>query len=85
MTQVLKSSHKSTTINDLIKKFSQNEEENVDYSENHAPQNGKLGRDEIPKIQDRVQCRTCFKYQRPGETLGTCGRMLQGITEEVKK
>ena len=27
----------------------------------------------------------CFKYQRPGETCRTCGRILDGITEEVKK
>ena len=35
--------------------------------------------------EDRVQCHTCFKYQRPGDTFCICGSVLQGITAEVKK
>ena len=79
-------------INDLIKNCSQNNAESVDYfrvsrrgSETHALQNGNLERLEVFKIEDRVQCQVCFKYQRPGATFCTCGSMLQGISEEVTK
>ena len=55
------------------------------HSENHALQNRNLERYEVLKIEDRVQCLTCFKYQRPGETFCTSGSILQGITAKVKK
>ena len=43
-------------------------------SENHALQKGNLWNDmKFCKIEDRVRCQTCFKYQRPGETFCTCG------------
>ena len=55
-------------------------------SENHAPQKGNLWNDmKFCKIEDRVRCQTCFKYQRPGETFCTCGSFLQGTTEGVTK
>ena len=53
-------------------------------SETHAGQNGNLERHEVSKIEDRVQCQICLRYQRPGETYCGCGRMLLGITDEVK-
>ena len=37
-------------------------------SENHAMQNGNLDRHEVLKIEDRVQCHTGFRYQRPDST-----------------
>ena len=90
MKQVLKSPNQSTMINDLINNYSQENTEMVDYctvpyedSENHAPQNGHSERHEF--FKDRVLCQICFKYQRPGETFCTCGSILRGITEEVKK
>ena len=42
-------------------------------------------RQEVLKVEDRVRCQPCFKYQRQSETLCTCGSSRQGITEEVKK
>ena len=36
-------------------------------------------------MKDRVQCQICFTYQRPGEASCPFGRMVQGITEEVKQ
>ena len=77
---------------DLINNYAQKKTEHVEYypvshdvSEVHAKQNGNLERHEVSKIEDRVQCQRCQRYQRPGETFCGCGRMLQGITEEVKK
>ena len=68
------------------------ESRNIDYcpvsyrdSETHALQNGNLERHEVFKIDDRVQCQICFKYQRPGETFCACGCILECINEEVKK
>ena len=79
-------------IADLIKNYAQKKTQNVEHypvsftdSESHAEQNGNLERHEVSKIEDRVQCRRCLRYQRPGETFCGCGRMLQGITDEVKK
>ena len=51
----------------------------------HAEHNGNMERHEVSKIEDRVQCRRCPRNSRPGETLCGCGRVLQGITEEVRK
>ena len=79
-------------MDDFIKNHSQKNAEKVDYytvpqrdAENHALQNGNLERHEVLKIEDRVQCHTGFRYQRPGETFRTCRSILQGITAEVKK
>ena len=63
MKQVLTSPNKSTMINELINNYSHRD------SETCALQNGNLERREVSKIEDRVQCQICFKYQRPGETL----------------
>ena len=54
-------------------------------SEIHALQNGNLERCEVLKIADRVQYQMCFTYQRPREPCCTCGSLLQGITEGIKK
>ena len=37
------------------------------------------------KMENRVQCSICFKFEGPGETLCIRGSMPQGTTEEVKK
>ena len=77
---------------DLIKNYSQTNTARVDYypvshqdSENHAVLNSNLERHDVLKIEDRVQCHTCFKNQRPGHTCCTCGSFLPGITAEVKR
>ena len=54
-------------------------------SEIHAEQNGNLERHVVSEIEDRVQYRRCFRYHRPAETCCGYGRLLQCITEKVKK
>ena len=54
-------------------------------SETHALENGNVERHVPLTIEDRVQRHICFEYRRPGETICTCGSMLQGIPEEIKK
>ena len=44
-------------------------------SEIHALQNGNLERHEV-WIEDRVQCRRCLRYHRPGETCCGYGRFF---------
>ena len=92
MKQVLKSLDTSTMINDLINNYSQQNAEQVDYYPvPHRDSEIMLYRTvtwndmKLLKIEDRVQCLTCFKCQRPGETFCICGCSLQGITAEVKK
>ena len=51
----------------------------------HAEGNDNLERHEVSKIEDRVQCQKCLRYSRPGESSCGCGRMLQGIMDEVMK
>ena len=65
---VLKSSNKSTMINDLIMNYSQRNAEKVDYdpvshrdSETHAPQNGNLERHEV--VKDRTSCSMSNMFQ----------------------
>ena len=71
MKQVLESPNNSTIINDVIENNSQTNAANVDYnpvshrdSEIHVEQHGNLGRHEVSKIEDRVQCQVCFQYQK---------------------
>ena len=56
-----------------------------EHSEIHVEPNENLERHDVSKIEDRVQCQICLRYQRTGETFCTCGRMAQGLTEEAKK
>ena len=79
-------------IADLIKNHAYQKTGNVEYhpvsldgSEIHAARNGNLERHEVFKIVDRVQCRNWLRHSRPRETYCGCGRMLQGITDEVWK
>ena len=51
----------------------------------HAEQNDKLERHEVSKIEDRVQCQKCSRYRDQAKHFCGCGRMLKGITKEVKK
>ena len=76
----------------LMKNYAQKKTETVEYypmsqhdSEIHAIQNGNLERHEVSEIEDRVQCRRCLRYHRPGETCCGYGRFLQCITEKAKK
>ena len=77
----------------MIKNYAQKKTQNVEYypvsftdSESHAEQNGNLERHEVSKIEERVQCRRCLRYQRPRETFCGCDFcLLQGIIDEVKK
>ena len=77
MKQVLKSPNKSTMITDLINNYPQKMQ--------HTIQKGNLERHEVSKIEDRVQCQKCFKYQRPGETFVLVNACYKAFTEEVKK
>ena len=68
--QVLNSPNKSPMIAHLIKNFSRENTENIEDSlashqdsEIHAEQNGNLERHEVSKIEDRVQCPKCLRYQ----------------------
>ena len=88
MKEVLKSASKSTMINELFTdecRTSRLLPWSHRHSESHALQNGNLERHEVSKIEDRVHCQICFKYLKASETFCTCARMLQGVTEEVKK
>ena len=77
--QVLNHQDKSTMIADLIKNYAlEKTQKKVVYnpvshqdSANHAEQDGNLKRHEVSKIEDRVQCQKCLRYQRPGETFCT--------------
>ena len=40
---------------------------------------------EFWNIEFRVQCQTCFKYQRTNETCSTCGSILQSINEKSQE
>ena len=67
-------------ITDLIKNYTTKERDDF-YPllhrdlDSHAEQNGKLERNEVSKIEDRVQCQRCSRSPRQGETC---------CTEEVK-
>ena len=54
-------------------------------SEIRDEQTATLERHEMSKMEDRVQCPKWCRYSRPVETCCGCGRMLQGLTKEVKK
>ena len=90
--QVLNSQKKWTLIADFINNYVQKKTEQVEYylvSHHdlgiHAEQNDNLERHETSKIEDRVQSLKHLRYRRPGEQHCGCGRVLHGITEEVKK
>ena len=57
----------------------------LDGSEIRGARNGSLERLEVLKTEDRVHCRECLRHSRPSESYDSCGRMLQGITDEVWK
>ena len=79
-THVLHSPNKSMLIADLIKNFAQQKRGNVDDpmshndSEIHAARRGNLERPEVSKSEDRLRCRRCLSYSRPGEKFCGCGR-----------
>ena len=79
-------------VADLLKNYAHKKKKHVDHypvsrydSEIHAEQSGNLERHEVSTIDDRVRCRRCPRYQGPSQSVCDSGRMLQGITEEVKK
>ena len=91
MKQVLKSPNKSTVINDSIKNHSHTEEcrkTSITSLAHIEIRKSKLNQTVTwndMKIEDRVRCPRCFKHHTPGETWCTCGSMLQGIAEKIKK
>ena len=91
MKQVLSSPNKSMLIADSIKNYAQQNTRHVEHcpvsldeSDIHAARNDNLERHEVLKVEDRMRCRKCLRYSRPGETYCGCGRMLKGTIDEVR-
>ena len=61
-------------IANLIKNHAKQETED----EIHAAQTGNLDRHDVFKIEERLQCRRCLKYSKPGETYCGCGCIFAG-------
>ena len=92
MKQVLNSQNKSTIMTDFMNTYLQTNRASVDYYP-VSHQDQKLVVIKTASVNDMkcqrslivCQCQICITHHRPGETFCTCGRMLQGITEEDKK